>query len=79
MPPVATYCGHIITAIITVCLQNMQILKDGLYKSLVFNLPSVALLFFRRNDPPLCVITQDSMTVEDIGEYFTQSRCLKYN
>lgn len=22
---------------------------------------------FRRNDPPLCVITQDTMTLEEIG------------
>lgn len=23
---------------------------------------------FRRNDPPLCVITQESMTLEEIGK-----------
>ena len=34
-----------------------------------FKLNVVSLFsFFRRNDPPLCVITQDSMTVDEVGE-----------
>ena len=36
----------------------------------VTSLSPVTVVCFRRGDPPLCVVTVDSMTVDEIGECY---------
>ena len=44
--------------------ESLEWSRDG--RLYINNLPY---FYFRRSDPPLCVVTQDSMTVEDIGRH----------